>query len=52
MNKITIGTCVYDDYDGVYFTIQSIRLNNPDLLDRIEFVIINNNPKSSRKRNS
>ena len=48
MNKITIGTCVYDDYDGVYFTIQAIRLNNPDLLDRIEFVIINNNPKSSQ----
>jgi hypothetical protein len=39
---------VYDDYDGVYFTIQSLRLNNPELLDRIEFVIINNNPKSSQ----
>ena len=46
MKKITIGTCVYDDYDGVYFTIQSIRLCNPDILDRIEFVVINNNPTS------
>ena len=46
MKKITIGTCVYDDYDGVYFTLQSIRLCNPDILDRIEFIIINNNPAS------
>ena len=48
MKKITIGTCVYDDYDGVYFTIQCIRLNNPELLDRIEFIIINNNPVSKQ----
>ena len=47
MTKLTIGTTVYDDYDGLYFTIQSIRLNNPDILDRIEFVIINNNPASA-----
>ena len=48
MKKITIGTCVYDDFDGVYFTLQSIRLNNPDILDRIEFIIINNNPTSKQ----
>lgn len=47
MTKLTIGTTVYDDYDGLYFTIQSIRLNNPELLDRIEFVVINNNPAST-----
>ena len=48
MNKITIGTCVYDDYDGLYFTLQSIRLHNPEILDRIEFVVINNNPTSKQ----
>jgi hypothetical protein len=47
VTKLTIGTTVYDDYDGLYFTIQSIRLNNPEILNRIEFVIINNNPLST-----
>ena len=48
MTKLTIGICVYDDYDGAYFTLQSIRFHNPDILHRLEFVIINNNPKSKR----
>ena len=46
MKKLTIGTCVYDDFDGLYFTIQSIRLQNPEILNRLEFVVINNNPSS------
>ena len=46
MNKLTIGLCVYDDFDGVYFTLQSLRLHHSEVLDRLEFVIINNNPKS------
>ena len=48
MKKLTIGTCVYDDFDGLYFTIQSIRLQNPEILDRLEFVVINNNPVSDQ----
>jgi len=48
VKKLTIGTCVYDDFDGMYFTIQSIRLQNPEILDRLEFVIINNNPTSDQ----
>lgn len=34
----------YDDFDGVYFTIQSIRLFHKEILDRVEFIIIDNNP--------
>jgi Glycosyl transferase family 2 len=41
---LTIGMATYDDYDGVYFSVQSIRLHHPEVLDRIEFVIIDNNP--------
>lgn len=37
----------YDDFDGVYFTIQNIRMNHPEVLDQIEFVIIDNNPSSN-----
>ena len=50
MEKLTIGTCVYDDYEGLYFTIQSLRLHHPEVLDRLEFVIINNSPKSPQGR--
>ena len=38
--------CVYDDFDGAYFSIQSIRLHHPEIINNIEFVIINNNPSS------
>ena len=34
----------HDDYDGVYFTIQSIRMFHPEVLNDIEFIIIDNNP--------
>ena len=47
MRKLTIGICTYDDYNGVYFTIQAIRMYHPEILDNVEFVIINNNPKSA-----
>ena len=50
MGKLTIGTCVYDDYEGLYFTIQSLRMYHKEVLDRLEFVIINNNPKSAQGR--
>jgi len=42
--RLTIGMATYDDYDGAYFTIQSIRINNPELEGAVEFVVIDNNP--------
>lgn len=47
MKKLTIGMATYDDYDGVYFTIQSLRMYH-DICntDEVEFVVIDNNPKS------
>lgn len=47
MKKLTIGMATYDDYDGVYFTIQSIRMFHKEILDDVEFVIIDNNPSST-----
>jgi len=44
--KLTIGMCSYDDFHGTYFTIQSIRLHHSEVLDDIEFIVIDNNPKS------
>ena len=46
MKKLTIGLCVYDDFDGIYFTIQSLRLHHSEVMSEVEFIIINNNPKS------
>ena len=44
--KLTIGMPTYDDYDGVYFSIQSIRMYHSEIVDDIEFLIIDNNPES------
>lgn len=46
MRKLTIGMCVYDDFEGLYFTIQSLRLHHAEVMDQVEFVIVNNNPNS------
>ena len=46
MRKLTIGMVVFDDYDGLYFTIQAIRMYHREVLEDIEFVVINNNPNS------
>ena len=47
MRKLTIGIATHDDYDGLYFTIQSIRMHHSEVLNDIEFVIIDNNPSSN-----
>lgn len=44
--KLTIGMAVYNDYDGAYFSIQAIRMFHSEILDEIEFVIIDNCPTS------
>jgi UDP-glucose-4-epimerase GalE len=46
VKKLTIGMATYDDYDGVYFTLQGIRLYHPDILSDVEFVVVDNNPSS------
>lgn len=50
MNKLlTIGMATYDDYDGIYFTIQSLRMYH-DICNtnQVEFVVIDNNPNSKQ----
>ena len=41
---LTIGMAHFEDYDGVYFTIQNLRANYPDLMRRTEFVLVDNSP--------
>ena len=47
MKKLTIGSAVYDDFEGVYFTYQSLRLNNMDIWDDLDLIVIDNNPESA-----
>lgn len=48
MSKLlTIAMSTYDDFDGVYFTIQSLRLYHEICQSsEVEFVILDNNPHS------
>jgi hypothetical protein len=48
MIKLTIGMATYDDFNGVYFTIQSLRSFFPITnTSEVEFIVVDNNPKSS-----
>jgi len=42
--RLTIGMATYDDFDGVYFSIQALRLYHPHIAAQAEFVVIDNNP--------
>lgn len=42
--KLTIAMATHNDYDGVYFTLQSIRLYQ-HLVD-VEYIVLDNNPTS------
>ena len=44
--KLTIGMATYDDFNGVWFTVQSLRMHHPELYDDIEFIVVDNNPYS------
>ncbi len=42
--KFTIGMPTYDDYDGVYFSLQALRLFHRDVCATAEFIVVDNNP--------
>ncbi len=41
---LTIGMATYDDYDGVYFSILSLRLHHAEIMDKCEIIILDNDP--------
>ncbi|MES2299607.1 MAG: glycosyltransferase family A protein [Pseudomonadota bacterium] len=48
MSKLlTIGMSTYDDFDGVYFTVQALRMYH-DICkaNEVEFIVLDNNPTS------
>lgn len=42
--KLTIGMAVYDDFDGVFFTVQALRLYHD--LSNVELLVVDNLPNS------
>ncbi|MEP1209867.1 MAG: glycosyltransferase family 2 protein [Rhizobiaceae bacterium] len=44
VKRLTIGMATYDDFDGVYFTLQSLRLHHQKILDEAEIIVVDNNP--------
>ena len=34
----------FDDFDGVYFSIQALRMYHPEVIDHIEIIVVDNNP--------
>ena len=48
---LTIGMATYDDFDGVYFSIQSLRMYHPiTLTSRVEILVVDNNPKGKHSK--
>ncbi len=46
--KLTIGMAHFDDYHGAYFSIQALRLSEPDVMRDVEFVVVDNSPANSK----
>lgn len=44
---LTIGMATYDDFHGVYFTIQALRMYHKEVMGEVEFLVIDNNPKGT-----
>ncbi|HEV2310466.1 MAG TPA: hypothetical protein VGU73_08075, partial [Acidimicrobiia bacterium] len=41
---LCIGMATYDDYDGVYFSVQALRLYHPEVMDRVSILVLDNHP--------
>ena len=42
---LAIGMATFDDYDGVYFSVQAIRLYHPEVTAQTEILVLDNNPE-------
>jgi len=42
---LTIGMATYDDYDGVYFSVQTIGLYHPEIAAQTEILVVDNHPE-------
>jgi len=45
--RLCVGMATFDDFDGVWFTIQAIRLFHPEVADKLSFLVIDNHPEGA-----
>ena len=43
--RLTVGMATYDDFDGVYFTVQAMRMSNKIAPSDLEILVIDNHPE-------
>ena len=43
--RLCVGMATFDDSEGVWFTIQAIRLFHPEIVDRLNFLVLDNHPE-------
>jgi len=43
--RLTVGMATYDDFDGVFFTVEAIQLFHPEVLGGLEIVLVDNHPE-------
>jgi hypothetical protein len=45
--RLCVGMATFDDFDGVWFTIQAIRLYHPEVAGKLAFVVVDNHPEGA-----
>jgi len=43
-NLLTLGTPVYDDFDGLYFTLKALQIYHNEVFENSEIIVVDNNP--------
>jgi hypothetical protein len=43
--RLTVGMATYNDFDGVFFTVEALRLYHPEVLDGLEIIVVDNHPE-------
>lgn len=43
--RLTVGMCMVDDFDGVYFTVQALNLYHRELRGQLEILVVDNRPR-------
>jgi hypothetical protein len=46
--KLTIGMATYDDFDGVCYSVQCLRMFHPEIANDAEIIVVDNNPSSKQ----
>jgi hypothetical protein len=45
--RLCVGMATYDDFDGVWFTIQAIGMYQAEVLEDVSFLVIDNHPEGA-----